>query len=115
MIDSVGWSAHTSAEIEDRWRKSRVGHPPGKAKTGFGESAPKRATTTGSTGQDGSHMAELLLDKGMVRRVALEHPLHGLWRPAFTQGAATAKHAARSPAGEACSRAWTEAGTYLPS
>ena len=46
---------------------------------------PKRALITGITGQDGSYLAELLLDRGyevhgMVRRVALEAPEHRLWR-----------------------------------
>jgi GDPmannose 4,6-dehydratase len=45
----------------------------------------KRALITGITGQDGSYLAELLLDKGyevhgIVRRVALEDPTHRLWR-----------------------------------
>ncbi|MFA5275722.1 MAG: GDP-mannose 4,6-dehydratase [Candidatus Omnitrophota bacterium] len=45
----------------------------------------KRAFITGITGQDGSYLAELLLEKGyevhgMVRRVALEDPEHRLWR-----------------------------------
>lgn len=45
----------------------------------------KRALITGITGQDGSYLAELLLEKGyevhgMVRRVALEDPAHRLWR-----------------------------------
>src|SRR5687768_14114324 len=46
---------------------------------------PKRALITGITGQDGSYLAELLLERGyevhgMVRRVALEAPEHRLWR-----------------------------------
>jgi GDPmannose 4,6-dehydratase len=45
----------------------------------------KRALITGITGQDGSYLAELLLNKGyevhgIVRRVALEDPVHRLWR-----------------------------------
>jgi len=45
----------------------------------------KRALITGITGQDGSYLAELLLDKGyevhgIVRRIALEDPAHRLWR-----------------------------------
>lgn len=45
----------------------------------------KRALITGITGQDGSYLAELLLEKGyevhgMVRRVALEAPSHRLFR-----------------------------------
>jgi GDPmannose 4,6-dehydratase len=45
----------------------------------------KRALITGITGQDGSYLAELLLSKGyevhgIVRRMALEDPLHRLWR-----------------------------------
>ena len=45
----------------------------------------KRALITGITGQDGSYLAELLLDRGyevhgVVRRVALEDPAHRLWR-----------------------------------
>jgi GDPmannose 4,6-dehydratase len=45
----------------------------------------QRALITGITGQDGSYLAELLLDKGyevhgVVRRVALEDPEHRLWR-----------------------------------
>ncbi|MCK4262022.1 GDP-mannose 4,6-dehydratase [bacterium] len=45
----------------------------------------KKALITGITGQDGSYLAEFLLDKGyevhgMVRRVALEDPEHRLWR-----------------------------------
>jgi len=45
----------------------------------------KVALMTGITGQDGSYLAEFLLDKGysvhgIVRRVALEDPEHRLWR-----------------------------------
>ena len=45
----------------------------------------KRALITGITGQDGSYLAELLLEQGyevhgIVRRVALEDPLHRMWR-----------------------------------
>ena len=41
----------------------------------------KKALITGITGQDGSYLAELLLEKGyevhgIVRRVALEDPFH---------------------------------------
>src|SRR6059058_271342 len=47
--------------------------------------AAKRALITGITGQDGSYLAELLLQKGyavhgIVRRVALEDPEHRLSR-----------------------------------
>ena len=47
--------------------------------------SPKRALLTGITGQDGSYLAELLLQKGysvhgIVRRVALEDPEHRLSR-----------------------------------
>lgn len=45
----------------------------------------KKALITGITGQDGSYLSELLLEKGyevhgIVRRVALEDPLHRMWR-----------------------------------
>lgn len=45
----------------------------------------KKAIITGITGQDGSYLAELLLEKGyevhgIVRRVAMEDPLHRMWR-----------------------------------
>ncbi len=45
----------------------------------------KKALITGITGQDGSYLAELLLQKGysvhgIVRRVALEDPTHRMWR-----------------------------------
>ncbi|MDD5594676.1 MAG: GDP-mannose 4,6-dehydratase [Candidatus Omnitrophica bacterium] len=45
----------------------------------------KKAFITGIDGQDGSYLAEFLLEKGykvygMVRRVALEDPQHHLWR-----------------------------------
>ena len=45
----------------------------------------KIAFITGITGQDGSYLAELLLDKGysvhgIVRRVALDNQTHRLWR-----------------------------------
>ncbi len=45
----------------------------------------KKALITGITGQDGSYLAELLLEKGyevhgIVRRVALEDTEHRLWR-----------------------------------
>jgi GDPmannose 4,6-dehydratase len=45
----------------------------------------KRALITGITGQDGSYLAEFLLSKGyevhgIVRRLALEDPIHRLWR-----------------------------------
>ena len=45
----------------------------------------KRALITGITGQDGSFLSELLLEKGyeihgIIRRVAIEDPQHHLWR-----------------------------------
>ena len=45
----------------------------------------KIALISGVTGQDGSYLAELLLEKnyevhGIVRRVALEDETHRLWR-----------------------------------
>ena len=45
----------------------------------------KTALITGITGQDGSYLSELLLEKGyevhgIVRRVALEHPQARMWR-----------------------------------
>ena len=45
----------------------------------------RKALITGITGQDGSYLAELLLQKGyevhgLVRRVALEDPSHRLTR-----------------------------------
>lgn len=45
----------------------------------------KKALITGITGQDGSYLAELLLEKGyevhgIVRRVALEDERHRMWR-----------------------------------
>jgi GDPmannose 4,6-dehydratase len=45
----------------------------------------KKALITGITGQDGSYLAEFLLDKGYevhgtIRRVAIEDPEHRLWR-----------------------------------
>lgn len=45
----------------------------------------KKVIITGITGQDGSYLAEFLLEKGyevhgIVRRVALEDPEHRLWR-----------------------------------
>lgn len=45
----------------------------------------KTALITGVTGQDGSYLAELLLEQGyqvhgVVRRVALENPEHRMWR-----------------------------------
>ena len=45
----------------------------------------KKALITGITGQDGSYLAEFLLEKGyevhgIVRRVAIEDPQHRLWR-----------------------------------
>jgi GDPmannose 4,6-dehydratase len=48
-------------------------------------SPAKKALITGITGQDGSYLAELLLEKGyevhgIVRRVAMEDPAHRLWR-----------------------------------
>ncbi|HXP84745.1 MAG TPA: GDP-mannose 4,6-dehydratase [Bryobacteraceae bacterium] len=51
----------------------------------------RRALITGITGQDGSYLAELLLQKGyevhgMVRRVALEDPAHRLSRLAGIRG-----------------------------
>ena len=47
--------------------------------------AKKKALITGITGQDGSYLAEFLLEKGyevhgIVRRVALEDPAHRMWR-----------------------------------
>jgi GDPmannose 4,6-dehydratase len=48
-------------------------------------SKPKTALITGITGQDGSYLTELLLEKGyevhgIVRHVALEHPQARMWR-----------------------------------
>lgn len=45
----------------------------------------KKALITGITGQDGSYLADFLLEKGyevhgIIRRVALEDPAHRLWR-----------------------------------
>jgi GDPmannose 4,6-dehydratase len=45
----------------------------------------KRALITGITGQDGSYLSEFLLEKryevhGIIRHVALEDPVHRLWR-----------------------------------
>lgn len=45
----------------------------------------KKALITGISGQDGSYLAELLVEQGyevhgIVRRVALEDPTHRLWR-----------------------------------
>lgn len=45
----------------------------------------KKALITGITGQDGSYLSDLLLEKGyevhgIVRRVALEHPQARMWR-----------------------------------
>ena len=45
----------------------------------------KKALITGITGQDGSYLSELLLQKGyevhgIVRRVAIEHPQARMWR-----------------------------------
>ena len=45
----------------------------------------KKALITGITGQDGSYLTELLIEKGyevhgIVRRVALEHPQARMWR-----------------------------------
>ena len=45
----------------------------------------KKALIIGITGQDGSYLAEYLLEKGyevhgVVRKVALEDPAHRLWR-----------------------------------
>src|SRR5215813_2194672 len=45
----------------------------------------RKALISGITGQDGSHLAEFLLQKGyevhgIVRRVAIEDPEHRLWR-----------------------------------
>jgi len=45
----------------------------------------RKAMITGITGQDGSYLAEVLLEKGyevhgIVRRVAIEDPEHRLWR-----------------------------------
>jgi GDPmannose 4,6-dehydratase len=50
-----------------------------------GEEKVKKALITGITGQDGSYLAELLLEKGyevhgIVRRVALEDPRARMWR-----------------------------------
>ncbi|WHZ25189.1 MAG: GDP-mannose 4,6-dehydratase [Nitrospira sp.] len=47
----------------------------------------KRALITGITGQDGSYLAEFLLERGyevhgIIRRVAMEDPEHRLWRVA---------------------------------
>jgi len=51
----------------------------------LGAAVNKKALITGITGQDGSYLAELLLEKGyevhgIVRRVAFEDPERRLWR-----------------------------------
>lgn len=51
----------------------------------------KKALITGITGQDGSYLAEYLLEKGyevhgIVRRVAMEDPEHRMWRLRHLQG-----------------------------
>lgn len=51
----------------------------------MGNNKKKKALIIGITGQDGSYLAELLLEKGyevhgIVRRVALEDPMHRMWR-----------------------------------
>jgi GDPmannose 4,6-dehydratase len=56
--------------------------------------SPRKALITGITGQDGSYMAELLLEKGyevhgLVRRVALEDASHRLRRIAHIQDRVT--------------------------
>lgn len=48
-------------------------------------SEPRSALITGITGQDGSYLADLLLEKGyrvhgIVRRIALEDAAHRMWR-----------------------------------
>jgi len=55
---------------------------------------PKRALITGITGQDGSYLSELLLSKGyevhgLVRRTALEDPLHRMGRIAHLRDQVT--------------------------
>ena len=45
----------------------------------------KKALITGITGQDGSYLAEYLINKGyevhgLIRRIALEDETHRLWR-----------------------------------
>src|SRR5437762_7533067 len=54
----------------------------------------KKALITGITGQDGSYLAELLVEKGyevhgIVRRVAIEDPEHRLWRIKHLNGQIT--------------------------
>lgn len=54
----------------------------------------KKALITGITGQDGSYLAELLLEKGyevhgIVRRVAIEDPIHRLGRIKHLEGRIT--------------------------
>ena len=54
----------------------------------------KKALITGITGQDGSYLAELLIEKGyevhgIVRRVAIEDPEHRLWRIKHLDGKVT--------------------------
>ena len=53
--------------------------------TSTSASTCRKALITGITGQDGSYLAEFLLEKGyevhgIVRRVAIEDPEHRLWR-----------------------------------
>ncbi len=54
----------------------------------------KRALITGITGQDGSYLAELLLEKGyevhgIIRRIALEDERHRMWRIRHLMGRVT--------------------------
>jgi GDPmannose 4,6-dehydratase len=54
----------------------------------------RKALISGITGQDGSYLAEFLLDRGyqvhgVVRRVAIEDPEHRLWRIKHLEGKVT--------------------------
>jgi GDPmannose 4,6-dehydratase len=53
-----------------------MSEPQGKKQKVEGESGPKRALITGITGQDGSYLAELLLEKG--------YEVHGIIRRSST-------------------------------
>lgn len=84
-------AATSTAQSSTSPRQSQlaVKSPAPVAEHGAPNGRPKRALITGITGQDGSYLAELLLEKG--------YEVHGLVRRSSTFGTARIEHLYRDP------------------
>ena len=80
-------------EVEVRPRAGAMEQPAKRAKTdGDTDDGPKRALITGITGQDGSYLAELLLEKG--------YEVHGIIRRSSSFNTSRIDHLYRDIHGE---------------